>query len=356
MTTEHAPGATSGFDHELFLAEVYDEVERRRSSGELPPDLEAELDRAFAELAPAGAVGDDSALLLERVERAAFIEPRVPLEHLRPPVSLIKRVLFKLMAWYVHFVTEQVTAFGGAVTGVLRNHDSRLRTIETAGPPVPPELRAELDRLGDVPPPAPLVEAAVGALAAPVGRVAVAEVGDGSVLRALRAAGVDAYGVEPRRARLADVLRDGLEVRTATAVAHLRDVGEGRLGGVVLNAVVERGAPAVQVELATRAARAVAPGGAVLVLSRSPEAWAASLDDPTVDLAPGRPLRPATWRHLLGRAGLVVDDVHLAPADPALEPLPEGTPGAEQLNAVLERISAHVAPAPAYLVVARRPS
>lgn len=347
--------AGDGLDHELLLAEIYAEVERRRSSGELPGELERDLDRAFAELAPAGAVGDGSALALERVQRTSFIQPRVPLEDLRPPVSQVKRVLFKLMAWYVHFVTDQVSAFGGAVTQALRNHDQRLTSLEEGGPPVPERVAAELDRLPDPPAPAALVDAVAAAVVGVPGRVLVAEAGDGALLRALLQAGVPAYGAEPRRSRLPQALREGLEIRPTTGLEHLRLLADGRLGAVVLaGSAVERATTVAQSELAAEAARAVAPGGKVLVLSRTPEAWLLDDAGPAADLAPGRPLRPATWAHLLTSAGCTVSATTSAPSPEVVPPVDAEVPGAEQLNALIDRLAPLVAPAPAYLVTAQR--
>lgn len=353
MSAEETARDTAEVDQDLLLAEIYEEIERRRSTGELPAELERELDRAFAELAPPGAVGDDGALAIERVQRTSFIQPRVPLEHLRPPVSQVKRVLFKLMAWYVHFVTDQVTAFGGAVTQALRSQDQRLTALEEGGAQLPERLRAELDRLPERPVPDSLVEAVVDALTGVRGRVLVAEAGDGFLLRALHAAGIDAYGAEPRRSRLPQALRDGLEIRPTTALEHLRVLADARLGAVVLAAsATERSAPVVQAELAAQAARAVGRQGQVLVLSQTPRAWADA--GPVADLAPGRPLRPATWAHLLQSVGLAEVSTTLADPVRPLPPVDPELPGSAALAELLERLGPVLAPAPAYLVSARR--
>ena len=356
MTDETGTPAEA-LDQDLLLAEIYAEVERRRATGELPAGLEAELDRAFAELAPAGAAGDDDALALERVQRTSFIQPRVPLEDLRPPKSQVKRVLFKLMAWYVHFVTDQVTAFGGAVTTALRNHDRRIAALEEGGAELPERLRTELDRLPDRPLPEPLQQALVDVLSGVDGRVLVAESGEGTLLQALRQAGIDAYGAEPRRSRLPTALRKGLEVRATTGAEHLRQLADGRLGAVLLTgSPVERATPAALAELAALAARVVAPGGLVSVLSPSPEAWFAVDTGPVADLAPGRPLRPATWAHLLTSAGLaVLDTVDAEPVQP-LPSVDATGPAAEAVGELLRRLRPLLAPSPGYLVTARRPT
>lgn len=356
MTTNETGPAPEVLDQDLLLAEIYAEVERRRATGELPAGLEAELDRAFAELAPAGGAGDDEALVLERVQRASFIEPRVPLEDLRPPKSQVKRVLFKLMAWYVHFVTDQVTAFGGAVTTALRHHDRRIAALEEGGAELPAHLRAELDRVPERPVPVGLRQALIEVLAPVDGRVLVAESGDGSLLTELRRSGIDAYGAEPRRSRLPAALRNGLEVRAMTGAGHLRQLPDSRLAAVVLTgSAVERTMPAGLAELAALAARVVVPGGLVAVVSPSPEAWLSLDAGPAADLSPGHPLRPATWSQLLTSAGLEV--LATVAAEP-VRPLPAvdaDTPGAGALAELVQRLAPLLAPSPGYLVTARRP-
>ena len=49
-------------DLDLVIAEIYDAVAQRRASGELPADLEAELDAEFANYAPNAVTGDSLAV------------------------------------------------------------------------------------------------------------------------------------------------------------------------------------------------------------------------------------------------------------------------------------------------------
>jgi SAM-dependent methyltransferase len=355
MTIEDRPSGE--LDHELLLAEIYAEVVRRRASGELPADLERQLDQAFAEVAPPGAVGDARTVLIERVQRSSFIEPRVPLDDLRPPVSQVKRVLFKLMAWYVHFVTDQVSALGGAVAAALRGHEDRLVALEQGGTEVPAKLRSRLDRLPERPPHPDLLRLVTESLAGTQGRVVVGDFGDGSVLRALRAVGVDAYGTEPRPSRLPSALREGFEIRPTTVLEHLEVLGADRLAAVVLvGSPVERSVPLAQARLAEAAARVIRPGGSLLVLSTTPDAWLRGDLEPLADLAPGRPLRVATWAYLLTEAGLAGVATHHAPPN---RPLPVVDPTAEDgaiVAELIERLTPLLAPPEAYLLIARRPT
>lgn len=299
-------------DHELLLAEIYEEVSRRRDAGEIPADLERELDQAFLEIAPPGAAGDDSALLVERVERAAFIDVQMPLDEVRPPVRQVKTGLRKLMAWYLHYVTQQVNAFASAAAGLGRSLDERVRALEEGTSTLPRSVRDELDRIGPRTYPQEALDAAAAALREVTDRVVVAHCGDATLVRRLRDADADAYGVEPRRALTTGALRTGIEVRATTALEHLRAVPAERLGGVVLLDVTDTSTPNVAVELAHNAARVLRPGGVVAVVATTPAAWHDEAMAPLSDLVPGRPLHAATWQHIFRGRGLDVDDTVVA--------------------------------------------
>jgi hypothetical protein len=134
----------------------------------------------------------------------------------------------------------------------------------------------------------------------------VAECGDGQLLRTL--AGLDVYGVEPRADLAESAALSGLDVRNDGVLDHLRLVEAGALSGVVLVGMVDRAPVGAQVAALEHAARVVGPGGRLAVAGTSPAAWGA--DNPVeADLAPGRPLHPATWVHLLEQLGFATPDV-----------------------------------------------
>jgi hypothetical protein len=92
----------------------------------------------------------------------------------------------------------------------------------------------------------------------------------------------------------------------------------------------------------------------VVVLSSAPTAWARSLDPVVADLAPGRPLHPETWAHLLTTHGFCDPVSHAAAGATLLAAVPEATPGAPVLNANIDRLNAVLFSPAAYAVVARR--
>ena len=129
-----------------------------------------------------------------------------------------------------------------------------------------------------------------------------AECGDGRVVAALTARGLDARGADPR----APVRSDGdTRIVAAGALEYLGATLSGTLDGLLLTGVVDRLRPGGGRALAQLAARCLAPGGVVVLVSTRPEAVVA-VDPVAADLAHGRPLHPVTWCHLLARYGLSV--------------------------------------------------
>jgi len=131
-------------------------------------------------------------------------------------------------------------------------------------------------------------------------RVLHAECGDGRIVEMLSARGLDAYGADPRwsvRTR-----GDG-KIVAAGALEYLSAAQSEMFDAVLLTSVVDRLRPGAARALAQLAARSLAPGGVVVLVSARPEA-AVAMDPVAADLAPGRPLHPVTWCHLLAHSGL----------------------------------------------------
>lgn len=339
---------TEAIDHRRLVDEIDAEVRRRREAGDLPPDFERELDLAFARFAPVPAIGDDFDQVMERAEQSTFIDVLAPTQSAQPLVGQAKRVIRKAIIWEVRHVASQVSAFASAMARATRLLAARVDALEQVVPP-PARLRS----LGAAAVPVDagvwgptVVEAMAGAR----GRVLHAESGDGSLVLALIAAGLDAYGVDP----LDQAAPPGAEVRTDEVTDHLAALPDGGLGGLVLSGCVERLPLGAQAGLAELAAVKVAPGAAVVVLSADPRAWEEGRSPVDADLAAGRPLRAETWCHLLAAQGL---DARVAaeqpvPAPDTLQPVP----GADPVSAAnLERLNQVLFPRAAYAVVAARP-
>jgi hypothetical protein len=295
-------------DADTLMADIEREVRARRRAGQVDDAYERELDRIFDAVAPPGAAAPGLEGALARAERAAVIDPVGPVASRLPGVALMRRVLRKLLAFYVEHVARQVTAFGVMIVRSVRILGERVDEIEARSPVTDPRLAqvaapvtSDLDL-------APWRDLVTERLAPVHGRVLHADCGDGAFVVALCTAGIDAYGVDARRDSAAVADERGAEVRTAGVLEHLRAVPPGALAALVLSGCVERLAVGDLVEVVDRAAHALAPGAPVVVLSRDP---AKDEGDPIArDLAPGRPLHAETWAFLLGRAGFDTVERH----------------------------------------------
>lgn len=307
-TTRLSGGApvSEHIDHRRLLDEIDAEVRRRRESGDLPADVECELDLAFARFAPVNAVGDGFDQLLDRAEHASFVDAQPPVVSPRPAVRRLKRLVHRAVVWEVRHVAMQVTAFASAITEAVRQLGARVDALEGSPPAVAPAPAGiGADAVLDL---ARWASVVTAAMVGSRGRVLHAGCGDGSLVAALSSAGIDAYGVDgparlPAKDR-ADGWAAGGDVRAEDPLAHLRGLDDRSLGGLVLSGCVDQLPPAAQAALAGLAAAKLAPGGSVVVLGIDPGAWGRDRSAVEVDLAAGRPLHPATWRFLLTEAGL----------------------------------------------------
>lgn len=288
-------------DLERVLQEIKDEVARRRAAGDFPPSFERELDLTFDRYVPAGTVGADFAEAIRAADRAAYVNVAVPTESQKPGVGEVKRVLRKAMAWYLNYLAQQTTAFATASVRAMRALGERLATVEDELAQWRPQVDDSRDR--------PVVAPDLTAWTAPVlarledrrGRVLHAECGDGSLARALVAAGLDAYGVEPRGPLVDTAAASGLEAWPDDPLEHLTAMADGFLDGLVLSGCVDRLPLGQQRRLLELAAAKLRSGSPLIIIAAVPEAWARTVPPLEIDLAPGRPLHGSTWAHLLER-------------------------------------------------------
>jgi hypothetical protein len=351
--TEVGEGAGAGpapaLDHDRLRAEIDAEVRRRRESGDLPADFERELDLAFARFAPVHAIGDDFDQVLERAEQSTFVDVLAPTASAQPVVGQVKRVIRKAIIWEVRYVAQQVSAFSAAMARAVRLLGRRVDALERVWP-APGRLRADTVTVAGALDPALWSSVVLGALEGVTGRVLHAECGDGELVAALAAAGLDAYGVDP----VEQASRPDLELRADEVLDHLQALPDGALAGLVLSGAVDRLPAGALVDLAGLAAEKVAPGGVVVVLGADPRGWERTTSPVVTDLSPGRPLHSDTWCHLLAGRGL--RSRLAAEQDPVPDELLQPVPGADPaLAANLERINAALFPPTAYAVVATRP-
>ncbi len=285
------------------MAEIAEEVRLRRTSGDLPPRLERELDELFLAHSPVAGRGGDLTEALRMVDAATFIDPVVPVESERAAGSAVKKGMRSLLLWYVGWITHQMSQSAAAVSRALHVVDDRLGelTRQVEAQRVPAAGVVELPGLQG--PDAWWVEPVVGAVAKLPGRVLHAACGDGWLVRRIDVAGGDAYGVDPRAALVDSAELGTLDLRAESLSEHLRAVAAAGLTGVILSGVVDGMAAAERTDLLRAIGTCLAPGGTLVVHSATREAWDAPDAPVETDLAPGRPLRPEAWCRLLEEGG-----------------------------------------------------
>lgn len=294
------------------MAEIDEEVERRRSSGDMPPRLEHELDELFLRYSPMA--GRDGSLeeALGVVESTSFIDPVVPVMSSRSGGALLKRTIRQASLWYVGWVTAQISQFASATARTLRVLDDRVRALQSEfdAQRIPPAPVLETPWAHG--PAAWWVDRAVSELRARPGRVLHAASADGWLVRRLADEGLDAYGVEPREGRIDRAEVEGLDLREEPVLDHLRAVGAESLSGLVLSGVLDAMTAPERDTAVQLVARAVGPGGRLIVHSLSQQGVDSDRAPVEADLASGRPLRPGTWSVVLGRHGFAVEVVERA--------------------------------------------
>jgi hypothetical protein len=294
-----------GVDVRRVMNEIHDEVRRRRATGELPPELEQELDTVFARFAPAGAVEEDFADLLDKVERASFVDPNPPVASNLPGGQAVKNAVRRATGFAIQHLSVQISAFDHAAVRALRRLDQRVRAVEDAPAFAPswdipvdvdePDLAAWADRIAD----------RVGGAS---GRVLHADAGAGALVARLRAGGLDSYGTEPTQGS-AGRAPEGVEIREAAALEHLAVLSDHVLGGLVLSGCVDRLPREEQLALVGRAAQVLRPGAPLVVVGTHPEIWVERASPVVRDLADGRPLHAETWAHVIGTGPFTPPDV-----------------------------------------------
>jgi SAM-dependent methyltransferase len=285
------------------MAEIEEEVRLRRTSGDLPPKLERELDELFLAHSPVAGRGGDLTEALRMVDAATFIDPVVPVDSQRAAGAFVKKGMRSLLLWYLGWITHQISQFASAVSRTLHIVDGRLKELErqVEVQRVPHAGVVEFpSRQG---PDSWWVEPAVAAVAGARGRILHAASGDGWLVGRINQAGGDAYGVDPRPSVVEQGLAGISDLRGEDLDDHLRAVPAAGLGAIVLSGVVDGMASGQRQQLLTLIATRLAPGGTLVIHSLSRSSWDADDAPFEADLAPGRPLRPETWRHLLEQCG-----------------------------------------------------
>jgi hypothetical protein len=304
------------------VAEIEAQVSQMRATGQVPAELEGELDKCFEEAAEASLASAASPArdpyLGARDRRAGLADARGLAQLRGQATAVARRQLGPSFRRLERRAALAVARLGEAASIRVHVTADHLERLATSSPRVsrvlaaarPGESTASV--AGAVHPSidGPLLAwvlerfsaAARDGVRETAAVVLHAECGDGHVVEALAGRGFAARGADPR----APVRAEGdTRIVAAGALEYLGATTRGTLDGLLLSGVVDRLRPGEGRVLAQLVARCLAPGGVVVLVSARPEALVA-LDPVAADLAHRRPLHPVTWCHLLARHGLSV--------------------------------------------------
>ena len=274
------------------------------------------------------------------------------------PKGLVKRVLRKLMRWYVEPLAADQRVYNSAVLRLvdalseradaagasneralrlLRELEERLTRVERRGggaasaPPATVAAQPAAAALPDYFAFESRMRGSVDAIrerqrryvedfreAAPVLDIGC---GRGELLQLLREAGVEARGIDADADMVAYARGDGLDVEQADLVEYLQRLDDGSLGGIFMGQVVEHLPPGVLVRSLELAARKLRPAGVLVAETINPLSPLA-LRHYFADLTHAQPLVPETLQLLARQSGFVDTEVRFLnePAERLTEP------------------------------------
>jgi SAM-dependent methyltransferase len=127
--------------------------------------------------------------------------------------------------------------------------------------------------------------------------------GRGELLWELKAAGVNARGVDVNEAMAAVARARGLDATAGDALGFLRSLPDESLGGLAATQVVEHLEPAYLLRLIQTAAAKLQPGAPIVLETINPACWLAFFSSYIRDLTHVRPVHPDTLQYLLRASG-----------------------------------------------------
>jgi len=145
--------------------------------------------------------------------------------------------------------------------------------------------------------------------------------GRGELVALLGEAGIDARGIDADADMVAYARGDGLDVEQADAASHLDGLADGSLGGIFMGQVVEHLPPAILVRVFELAAAKLRPGGLLIAETINPLSPIA-LRNYFADLTHAQPLVPETLELVARQAGFAETEIRFLnePAERLSEP------------------------------------
>jgi SAM-dependent methyltransferase len=323
-------------------------------------DVAALFDRLREELRRGAAAGasPDAELTANRAIAERFWPVTAEREAGGGIKGIVKRVLRKLMRWYVEPLAADQRVFNDSVLKLVdalseradasvagreqaerlvRELEERLTRLErrasSGGTPVPPTVATQ-PAAATVPDYFAFESRMRGSVEAIRerqrryvddfrGSAPVLDIGcgRGELLALLREAGVEARGIDADADMVAYARGEGLDVEQADLIEHLDRVRERSLGGIFMGQVVEHLPAATLVRALTLAAAKLRPGGMLVAETINPLSPLA-LRNYFADLTHAQPLVPETLELLARQAGFAETELRFLnePAERLTEP------------------------------------
>jgi len=169
--------------------------------------------------------------------------------------------------------------------------------------------------------------------------------GRGEFLELLRDRGLRARGIDVNPAMVEVCRGKGLEAETADALAYVRALPDGSLGGLFSAQVVEHLEPRYLTRLLDAAFDKLRPGAPIVLETINPACWFAFFESYIRDLTHVRPVHPDTLKFLLIATGFQrVEITYRAPYPEGdkLQTLPHSRGAPTSLDDMVETLNANV--------------
>lgn len=181
--------------------------------------------------------------------------------------------------------------------------------------------------------------------------------GRGEFLDLLVEQGIGARGLDANHEMVALCRARGLDVAEGDALAHLRSLPAGSLGGLFAAQVVEHLAPPYLASLLEAAHAALRPGASLVLETINPACWTAFFESYLRDPTHVRPYHPETLSYLVTAAGFQDAAIRYSapyPAHARLQHVPGDEPAVRTLNENADKLNALLFGHMDYAVIARR--
>lgn len=178
--------------------------------------------------------------------------------------------------------------------------------------------------------------------------------GRGELLEVLQSIGADAYGVEVDEGCVRSCVDRGLRATGGDGITHLRSVAPASLGGLAMVQVIEHFSPQGQLDVLAAAAAAVAPGGRMLIETVNPLSLYVYGHALYLDPTHTRPVHPLYLQFLAEQAGFVNAEIVFTGWAPEAERIPYDAFGPEANPQIITRLNDVLYGPQDYVLIATR--